>query len=153
MARNFPDFDEYYGLKEFVTLKELKDEGERIDNKIERFFESGKSKKYDNKVMNLFSDIYDDLTNKGFTDTQSMRILQSIVYQAQLNYDIAVDWIMAKLPNDVFDEALTKLDKIVDFIETQIDKGYITESEAKRIWQEMFRQTKGTWKEGIFEDY
>tara|TARA_R110002020_G_scaffold82533_3_gene204613 strand:+ start:671 stop:1183 length:513 start_codon:yes stop_codon:yes gene_type:complete len=79
------------GLKEFVTLKELKDEGERIDNKIERFFESGKSKKYDNKVMNLFSDIYDDLTNKGFTDTQSMRILQSIVYQAQLNYDIAVD--------------------------------------------------------------
>ena len=91
MARNFPDFDEYYGLKEFVTLKELKDEGERIDNKIERFFESGKSKKYDNKVMNLFSDIYDDLTNKGFTDTQSMRILRSIVYQAQLNYDIAVD--------------------------------------------------------------
>ena len=58
-----------------------------------------------------------------------------------------------KLPNDVYDEAMTKLDKIVDFIETQIDKGYITESEAKRIFYEMFRQTKGTWKEGIFEEY
>jgi polyhydroxyalkanoate synthesis regulator phasin len=61
--------------------------------------------------------------------------------------------MVKKLPNDVFDEALTKLDKIVDFIDLQIDKGYITESEAKRIWQEMFRQTKGTWKEGIFEEY
>lgn len=64
--------------------------------------------------------------------------------------------MVKKLSNNIFTEALTKLecknisDRIyrVDFIESQIKKGYITESEAKRIWQKMF---KGTWKETVFE--
>ena len=62
-----------------------------MEKKVRNFLKSKKEIKYTNKIMTTFDNIYRGLREEGLDDLEAMQALQSIVYGAQLNYDIQVD--------------------------------------------------------------
>ena len=62
-----------------------------MEKKVRNFLKSKKELKYTNEIMTTFDNIYRGLREEGLDDLEAMQALQSIVYGAQLNYDIQVD--------------------------------------------------------------
>ena len=88
------DIEEYEALQIILYDKDSMTEVWgliKMEKKVRNFLKSKKEIKYTNKIMTTFDNIYRGLREEGLDDLEAMQALQSIVYGAQLNYDIQVD--------------------------------------------------------------